>query len=224
MIQAFFLSLGQLFDKRIAGVFLKSLLLTLVVFAGLGVGLYFGLHWLSVRIFGPSETSGAFADIVTIAVMLIAHWLLFRAIAIAVIGIFGDDVVEAVEAKHYPRAHASVRHVPLVRSLRMGLRSGVRAIGMNILFSPVYLIANVAAPIVFFLVNTWLLGRDLGDMVAVRHMAESELPAWRKRTRYRRWTLGAIGTGLLLIPVVNLIAPILGAAMAAHAFHLGGRK
>ncbi|MBO9714504.1 EI24 domain-containing protein [Sphingomonas sp.] len=223
MIQAFFLSLGDLFDMRVAGVFLKSLLLTLLLFAGLGVGLYFGLHWAAAQVFGAGYGSGAFADIVTIVVIIFAHWLLFRAIAIAVVGIFADEVVEAVEKRRYPAAFASVRKVPFHRSLAMGLRSGLRAIGYNILFSPLYLVANFAAPVVFFVVNAWLLGKDFGDMVAVRHMPEADLPQWRRRTRLRRLGVGAVGTALLLVPVVNLIAPILGAAMAAHAFHQGRR-
>jgi uncharacterized protein involved in cysteine biosynthesis len=37
-----------------------------------------------------------------------------------------------------------------------------------------------------------------------------------------RWELGVIVSGLLTVPVINLFAPILGAAMAAHLFH--GRK
>ena len=226
MIQAFFLSLGQLLDARVAGVFLKSMFLTLVLFGAAAVALWFGMHsatgaladWL-----GGASWARNIADVLTIILVLLLHWLLFRAIAIAVIGVFGDDVVEAVEAKHYPEAHARVRHVPLWLSARMGLGSGLRAIGINVLFLPLYLIANVAAPIVFFLINAWLLGRDLGDMVAVRHMPIGDLPRWRRRTRFRRFALGSIGTGLMFVPVVNLIAPIIGAAMAAHAFH-GGRK
>lgn len=224
MIQAFFLALGQLFDPRVARVFIKSLALTLLLFAVLGVGLWFGMHWLAAWMFGTGEGSGALADIVTIVVILVAHWLLFRVIAIAVIGVFGDEVVEAVETRHYPAKHAQVRHVPFARSLGMGLRSAGRAILFNVVFSPVYLIANVFAPIVFFIVNAWLLGRDLGDMVAVRHMPEAELRAWRRRTRFSRLAIGAVGTGLLLVPVVNLLAPVLGAAMAAHAFHRGKHR
>lgn len=224
MIQAFFLSLGQLFDRRIGMVFVKSFLLTLLLFGALGVGLYFGLHWLSATIFGAGENSGMLADILTIVVVLAAHWLLFRVIAILVIGIFGDEVVEAVEAKHYPAAHAQVRHVPLAKSLRVGLRSGGRALVYNLVASPVYLIALPVAPFVFFIVNSWLLGRDFGDMVAMRHMPDSELRAWRSRTRLRRLALGAVGTGMLLIPGVNFLAPVIGAAMTAHAFHLGRKS
>jgi len=209
-------------------VFLKSLALTLLLFAALGVGLWYGTHWIAAHwLRAGNAESGDIASIATIVLLLLAHWLLFRAVAIAVIGIFGDEVVHAVEAQHYPEALARARLVPFARALGMGLGSAARAIVVNLLLSPLYLmliVTGIGTPIAFFLVNSWLLGRDLGDMVAVRHMPYGELPRWRGRTFLRRTALGAIGTGLFLVPGLNLLAPILGAAMAAHAFHLGGRR
>jgi CysZ protein len=229
MIQAFFLSLGQLLDRRIALVFLKSLAVTLVLFAGLGVGLWYGMHALSDRLaewLGDWTATGTFADLATLVLLVLAGWLLFRAIAVGVIGMFADEVVAAVEARHYPDAHASARAVPLARSAAMGLGSAARLIAVNLLLSPLYLIllvTGVGTAVLFFLVNAWLLGRDLGDMVAARHMRYGELPEWRRRTRVRRFVLGAFGTGLFLVPVLNLVAPIFGAAMATHLFHRGRR-
>ena len=114
MIEAFFLSLGQLLDPRIARVFLKSIALTVVLFAAAGVGLWYSMHalegWTAEWMGAPP--SGWVADILTILIFFTAWWLLFRAIAIAVIGIFGDEVVAAVEVKHYPAAHAQARDVP----------------------------------------------------------------------------------------------------------------
>jgi uncharacterized protein involved in cysteine biosynthesis len=121
-------------------------------------------------------------------------------------------------------AHARARAVPLARSAAMGLRSAARLIGVNLLLSPLYLIllvTGVGTALAFFLVNAWLLGRDLGDMVAVRHLPHAELAAWRRQTGARRFAIGAIGTGLFLVPLLNLVAPVLGAAMATHAFHRG---
>lgn len=229
MIQAFFLSLGQLLDGRIAMVFLKSLAVTLILFAGLGVGLWYGMHALSgwfAAWMGDWSNSAAFADIMTIVLLLVAHWLLFRAIAVGVIGVFADEVVAAVEARYYPEAHAQARDVPFARSAAMGLRSAARIIGINLLLSPVYLmllVTGVGTAIAFFLVNSWILGRDLGDMVAARHMDYRTLPNWHRRTGLNRFILGAFGTGLFLVPVLNLIAPVIGAAMATHVFHRGRR-
>ena len=229
MIQAFYLSLGQLLEHPVPMVFLKSLLVTAIIFAGVSVGLWFGMHtatsW-SAGWLGGWDASGTFADIATIVLVLFAHWLMFRAIAVAVVGVFADEVVAAVEAKHYPHAHAKARDVPLGRALAMGLGSAGRLILINVLLSPIYLmllITGVGTAVVFFVVNAWLLGRDLGDMVAARHKPYGELPRRRRRTSFSRFALGAIGTGLFLVPVLNLVAPVVGAAMATHAFHRGRR-
>ena len=227
MIHAFLLSLGQLTDRPVLSVFLKSLAVTLLLFAAAGIGLWFALdatfdtyaaHW--------QDESGIFAAVATALLLAGAWWLLFRAIAVAVIGLFGDEVVAAVESRYYPAAHAAARPVPLARSLAMGLGSAGRAIGVNLLLLPAYLlliVTGVGTPILFFAVNGWLLGRDLGDMVAARHMPAAQLSEWRKGTTARRFALGLIGTGLFVVPVLNLVAPVLGAAMATHVFHRGRR-
>src|SRR5919107_452588 len=75
----------------------------------------------------------------TLLLFVFGWWLLFRAVAVAVIGIFADEVVAAVEAKHYPQAHAAARDVPLGRGITMGVGSAARTIGFNLLLSPLYL-------------------------------------------------------------------------------------
>lgn len=227
MIHAFALSLGQLLDRPVLRVFVRSLLLTVAIFALFTVGMWFaldGLGDLAGEWAGLSDENNVFADVATLLLFVLAWWLLFRAIAVAVIGIFADEVVAAVEAKHYPDAHAVARDVPFGRALAMGVGSAARTIVINLLLSPIYLmllITGVGTALVFFAVNAWLLGRDLGDMVAARHIPYGTLGEWRRGTRWSRFALGAIGTGLFLVPVLNLAAPVLGAAMATHAFHRG---
>ena len=83
----------------------------------------------------------------------------------------------------------------------------------------VLLATGVGLPIAFFALNGWLLGRDLGDMVAARHMTNAELVAWRTDSRWTRLGAGLASAGLFAIPVVNLIAPVVGAAAMTHLFH-----
>jgi CysZ protein len=224
MIRALFLSIGQLGDPPIRRVLAKSLAVTLLVFAVLGVALWFAARattgWLGAT-GGWQDLAGAAALVLAIA----GAWLLFRAVAIAVIGIFADEVVEAVERRHYPPALTTARAVPFGRGLRMGAGSAARALLVNLVLMPVYvvlLVTGVGTAILFFLVNGWLLGRDLGDMVAARHVDRKAMRAWRATTGIGRYLLGLAGTALLVVPVVNLIAPVLAAAMATHWYH--GRK
>lgn len=226
MVRAFLLSVAQLGDRRLLAVLLKSVAVTLLLLALLGTALVLGARsmvrdWLA---WGDGASTLA-AAVATVAAFLLA-WLLFRAVAIGVTGLFADAVVEAVEARHYPQALASARPVPLARSVRMGLGSAARAIGINLLFAPLYLLllaTGVGTAIAFFLVNGWLLGRDLADMVAARHLPAEAMRGWRATTRGGRMLLGLAGTGLLVVPLVNFVAPVLGAAMATHWFHGRGR-
>lgn len=225
MIRAFFLSLGDLTDPAILRVFAKSIALTLVIFILLGAGMWFATRWIVIDQFGWDETAGNLAAISGFLAMLLFGWVLFRAIAVAVIWLFGDDIVIAVERRHYPSALASAQHVPVARSLALGVRSAVRALLVNVILMPVYvvlLVTGFGTPLLFYAANGWLLGADLGEMVAARHMTGGEMKAWARDTRWTRWDLGVMIAALLSVPFVNLIAPVLGAAMATHLFH--GRR
>lgn len=226
MLNALLLSLGQLGDRRILMVLAKSLLLTLAILVAIGAGLIWGVQSL---IAGWMEHPGMawLAGVAAALLAVLGAWLFFRVIAIAVLGLFADEVVHAVEAKHYPDRFAVARDVSFARSAAMGLRSAGRALLINLAFAPIYLlllVTGVGTALAFFIVNSWLLGRDLGDMVAVRHMPAAELKRWRAETRPWRITLGAAGTALFFVPLVNFLAPILGAAMATHLFHRRSSK
>jgi len=221
VIQAFLLSIGQLGDRRILAVLAKSIALTLALLATFGTAVWFASVAVA-RWAGLGDVGGGVAGFLAVLGAIALGWLLFRAIAIGVVGLFADDVVAAVEARHYPAAFADARRVPAARSLAMGAGSIARTLAINVAAVPLYVVllaTGVGTPIGFFAVNAVLLGRDLGDMVAIRHHPHAELRAFRRRTRAARLALGAVGTALLLIPFVNLVAPVLGAAMATHLFH-----
>jgi uncharacterized protein involved in cysteine biosynthesis len=223
MMQALLLSLRQLGDPAILRVLLRSLGLTLLIFVALGIGLGFGAKALldGQRV----GHSGGIAALSATMLTLLAGWLLFRAVAVAVVGLFADSIVEAVERRHYPQEAALARPLRFDRALAMGLRSAARAILLNLLVLPVYLVllvTGVGAPLLFIALNALLLGRDLGEMVAARHVPAGEMRGWLAATRGARAIVGLVAAGLFVVPVLNLLAPVLGAALAAHRFH-GGR-
>lgn len=226
MLRALTLALAQLGDPAILRVLVKSLLVTLAVFAAAGSGLYLGLRAAFDALVG-TDYSGGLATIAAIVLLAMGAWLLFRMVAIAVVGFFADEVVAAVERRYYPAAHATARSVGAARSIRMGLGSAGRALGINLLMTPVYialLFTGIGPAIAFFLVNALLLGRDLGDMVASRHLDDAAIRGWRGATRRRQFALGLVGTGLFVVPLLNLLAPVVGAAMATHLFHASRGK
>lgn len=220
MFRAFTLSLNQMGDPAIIKVLIRSFLITLLLCVILGFGLSFVGQQLLAAYAGYAA-EGYYAVLGGIVALLLVVFG-FRLIAIPVIGFFADEVVAAVERKHYPAQASSARHVGAGLSLRLGLMSALRMILFNLLALPLYVLLLITAvgPIaLFLLVNAVLLGRDLGEMVAVRHLDRRASAAWLRASRGQRLFLGIAGTALFMVPVVNVLAPIIGAAMATHLFH-----
>ncbi|GGB17106.1 membrane protein [Sphingomonas metalli] len=220
MLRALLLAFGQIGDPAVLRVLAKSLGVTLALFVLLGAGLWWIIEALLTPWFGNG--AGALAAVAATLVIVLALWLLFRAIAVAVIGLFADEVVVAVERRHYPNALGRARDVPFLRAAAMAMRSALRVIAINLVLAPVYvalLVTGIGTGAAFLLVNAWLLGRDLGDMVAARHLDPAAMRRWRGETSGRRFLLGLADAVLFLIPGVNLFAPLIGAAAATHLFH-----
>jgi CysZ protein len=220
ILRALSLTISQLGDPRILRVFGLSLLMSLLLCAVLGLGLAEGVRYGLDRFgAGPaSEWEHAALVIGGVALAMLA----FRAVAVPVMGVFGDSVVAAIEAKHYPQAAGQARAAPLWLSARLGLASLARVVLINLLALPVYIffIFTAIGPLILFMaVNAILLGRDLAEMVAVRHLPLDEARGWLRANRLQYGLLGLIVTGLFLIPFINLVAPIIGAGAATHLFH-----
>jgi CysZ protein len=221
MPRALALAVSQLTDPALLRVLAKSLALTLLIFVMAGAGLIWGAQFLA-EAQGWGSNGGTMAALAATLAALAAAWLLFRAVAIPVIGIFADEVVAAVEAQHYPAAAASARPVGIGLSVGMALASLGRMVALNLVALPGYIllaVTGIGAIALFVAVNALLLGRDLGEMVAIRHQARATLNGWLGATRGQRFILGLIVTGLFMIPLLNLFAPVIGAAMATHLFH-----
>ena len=218
MLGAFALALGQLGDRRVLAILARSMAITLAIFAALGWLGWLGLGWALAGYSAQGlETLRAFLAAV---LTLIAGWLLFRLVALAVLQLFGDEVVRAVEARHYPAAVAAARPLGWREELRVGGRSLLRSLGYNLAALPValLLLATAIGPaLLFAAVNAVLLGRELTEMVALRHRdgaGNTTLPGFASRA-----ALGAVVVALLTVPFVNLLAPVLGAAAATHLVH-----
>ncbi len=220
IIRALTLSFGQLGDRRILAVLAKVVTLTLAIFLALGSVLY---AWLqSALATYDNPVAGEIGALFAVLLTLIGGWLLFRIVALAVMQFFADEVVRAVEAKHYPGQAGLMRALPFRRELRNSLRGTVRALLANLLALPValaLLFTAIGPAVLFGLVNAILLGRELQDMVWLRHpdYAEDRAPIGK----LARFLLGATTVALLSIPFVNFLAPIIGAASATHLVHRG---
>lgn len=215
------MAFGQLADRAVVMVGLKSIAVTLAVFAAASVGLWFGLEllrqspWFAALL--PPVVGGPLVILVWLAVSLTAFWLLFRVVAMAVLQLFADEVVAAVEAKHYPALAHRAQPLPLARELAVASKGLVRALGYNLLalpFAAVLVFTAIGPGLVFLAVNAVLLGRECTDMAWLRHCNGDE--RGNPVLKAERLLLGAAIAGMMLVPLVNLIAPVIGAAAGTH--------
>lgn len=219
-VHALLLALKDLPHPRVLRVLAASLALTLLLFAVTGAGLFFAARWALQHWKWLDGVNLDMAGILVALLLVAGSWLLFRAVAILVVGLFADGIVADVEGRHYPVAAARAVPVSFAKSLRLGLASVGRLIGVNLIALPLYiplLFTAIGAPLLAFAINAALLGRDLEAMILARH------PGRPRLDRSARWSLGALSAASFLVPVANLLAPIAGAAMAVHLLHLRDR-
>lgn len=219
-VHAFLLALKDLPSPRVLRILLQSLALTLLLLAVSGVAIFCAARWALAHWQWLGEAERDMAGILIVLAIIAGSWLLFRAVAIVVVGLFADSIIADVEGRHYPAAASQAVDVGWRQNITLALASLVRLIGGNLLALPIYillLVTGIGTPIFALFVNALLLGRDLEAMVLARH------PGRLRLDRPARWSMGLLSTASFVVPVANLLAPILGAAMAVHMLHLRAR-
>jgi CysZ protein len=227
MIQAILMAFQSLADRSVQRLLIRVILLTLLTFLILGFALWWamgaGLSWIGLDRIGVSaDDASVFGAFLAVAVTIFSTMLLFRVVAVSVTWIFADDIIDAVEDRHYPKHAMTGKRPGLASGAGMALRSVARVIGYNLLALPIYLLllfTGIGTAIAFLLVNALLLGRDLEDMLVARHGKEHG--AMRKLPRL---LLGLTGTVGMMVPFFNLIVPVLATAAAVHMAHSGVSK
>lgn len=213
MIQAISKAIAQLSDPKFRSVMLKSLLFSLaalfisfiVVLQLAGLIPSSDWDWVNTLV-GWLSGFGAFF----VAIFL------FPLTMSAVIGIFLDDIADAVEAKHYPNDPVS-RDIPLWSSIWDALKFFAVIILCNLLALPLYLIPGLNL-FVYYILNGYLLSREFFQQVAIRHHDMKEVNRIRKIGSMEIFLTGIVVAFCMTIPVLNLIVPIIATAAMVHLY------
>lgn len=215
-------ALAQMLDPKFRRVFALSILLTLAL-----LGLFYLLWTFGVAAIPDLSFSlfGNDFDFLNAAVAWLAYGagvflmaILMFPVASMFIGLFLEEIVAAVEARHYP-------HLPPVPRMGWGemVWDGVlftlTLIAVNVAALAVYLISGPLAPVVFLAVNGYLLGRQYFELVAARRIGFAEARKLRKRHGLRVFAGGTMMAAPLSIPLVSLAVPVLGVATFTHQYH-----
>lgn len=210
-------ALAQLPDPAFRGVLVKSLLISLVVFVLLGAGLWAGL--LVVPETGYGWLDWTIAALSSLG-FLLGMMLLFPAVMTAAIGIFLDDIADAVERRYYADDSPG-RPLATMPAIWSALRFLGLVLAVNILLLPLYAILLFFPPLLYglsLLVNGYLVGREYFEVVAYRYQPRAEANLLRRRRRGDIWLCGVLIVLLLTIPLVNFLVPIVATAFMVHVY------
>ena len=195
----------------------RSLGRSVAAFVVLPIAVQYGIGHVTAGWAGWART---LLDVLGGLATLVLVWVLFPAVATFFAGAMMDSLIDAVEAKHYPAAR--VRGQSMASTLWHGARFALVAIALNLFLLPPYVALSFVpplAPVVFLLVNGYLVGREYFDMIAARHLDPTIARELRRSYRGRVYGTGLVLAVLFTVPVANLFAPMLGAAAMVHLFH-----
>ncbi len=204
-------------DPRLWLVIAGSAVIALLCFAGLWWGVREGVGWVA----GHWPKYAGWLKWGEGTLGFITALLLFPTVFVLVASFFQEKVADLVEARYYPELPKADG-----AGLRTSVLAAVRFFGLlllvNLIALPFYLtllwVAGSGA-LLMLAVNGLLAGREYYEIVALRRMPRREMDASRKRNRLSYFLAGVLIAAAALVPVLNLLAPVLGVAVMVHVFH-----
>ncbi len=91
-VQALFLAIGDLSSPRVLRILAISLALTLLLFIAAGATLLAGARWALTHWQWLGAAGIDMASVLILLLLIAGSWLLFRAVAIVVVGLFADAI------------------------------------------------------------------------------------------------------------------------------------
>lgn len=207
-------AIGNFFDGTLKGVILRSIGLTVLLFIVVFAGLEFAI--LHLPTLGAPWVNRLIALLAPV-LFIVAAFALGAPIAAIFGSLFLDRVARTIETRAYPTSGG--RGVSATTTIGAGARLAGLAIVMNavLLLLDVELVPPVPE-ILGIATNAWLLGREYFELVALRHMSRAMAGELRRRNGVSVFAAGTIISFLSSVPVLDLIAPLLGVVMMVHLF------
>ena len=223
ILSSFFAALGQMFDPRFRNVLLTGVALTVLLLVGISVVFV----WLIGALIGDAVTLPLIGEVTwvddaaswgSIVLVLILSIFLMVPVASAITSMFLDTVAQAVEDEHYPKL-GPADSIPIKDAIQDSVGFLGVLIGANILALVLYVFFSPAAPLIFWALNGFLLGREYFTLAAIRRVGRKEAKLLRSRYSGTIWLAGFLMAVPLTLPLLNLFIPIIGAATFTHLFH-----
>jgi len=204
-------ALDQLHDPVFLGVVWRSVLWAAGLFVAAALLVQREAHlWLGLNSWLAGLLGG-------IGALVLAH-LLFLPVAGLVASLFANRIAAAVERRYYPALPAS-RAAPLGAQVWDGVALAAQVLVLQILALLLSPLLGISLPL-GWAVAAWAIGRGLFVAVAMRRMGRAQALAAYRARRPAVLFQGLLVTAGSLIPVLNLLVPVLGVAAMTHVLHL----
>ncbi len=224
--QALYLAVRQLTDLKFIKVLVLSVALAFIVtgpFYLVFLAMASLLEWiLPASLSLPWLGEVRFLGVFTIGLASKTTWVFWTYImspfAAAIIGIFLENIVDAVETRHFPHL-PTVRHRSLLQMVGYSLRFLLLMLAVSLAALIVSFFSGIFAPLIFIVANGYLIGREYYEMVALRRQPPEKIDALTRQSLPTLWLLGSALALALSVPFLNLIVPIVGVAAITHLYH-----
>lgn len=218
MIASILQSLLVVKERFFWGYLFASAMISAVLLAATAGGMLWWLdHWAAL------QGEGWFYEWLRKLTVSVGGWValtlgyfLFPIILPFISLLFLDPIIKRMEKTYYPGAEPSV-HLHLGHIFLLAVKFLCIALFLNILAIPFYFIPVVNI-IVYYLLNSYLFGREYLEIVGVRYHPPKELRKLRYK-HYLHFLLGGLLISLMFTtPVVNFIAPVLATVFMVHLY------
>src|SRR5208282_4650874 len=204
---------AEIFSPPFRRVMWKSLGLTTAILVLAGVGLdRLALSFVHV---GPAWLSVVLSVVLALG-LVISMIFLAPPTASLVASFYLDDVAALVERTIDPRGPPG-RPLPLAPSIAMGIRFAVLSVLVNVIVLALTIFTGVGL-VSFFVLNGYLLGREYFELSAMRHVSPADARFLFQRHLPMVFIAGAIVSGFIAVPVLNLFTPLFATALMTRVY------
>ncbi|UTD26975.1 sulfate transporter family protein [Bradyrhizobium sp. WD16] len=226
MLNDAFKALTQMISPPMRGILWRSIGLSLVLIAVIGILLQRLMSWLAgtgavwlEATLGPSfdTTVNVLTWVLSIAAsfgIVIGAVFLMPAVTSLVASFFVDDIADIVEREHYPAERPGTA-LPVGLASVEGVKTALLTVLVYLVALPFVVFAGIGV-IGFFIATAWLLGREYFELAAMRFRPPAEAKALRRENAALIFTAGLFIAAFVSIPIVNLATPLFGMAFMVH--------
>jgi CysZ protein len=213
MIKAFFNALNDLTSPEFRSVLIRSLLLSVALFAGLWFGIEFLLSSLTLI---PWPWLTTLLQIATGLGLFAVFFFLMAPVTALFAGLFLDGIAAKVEARHYPQDRPG-KSLNMMTALVFGLKFLAVSLGVNLVVLPLVLFAGFGVALLL-IANAYLISREYFEMAATRFMSPAAAHELRQKNFWTIFVAGAVPGLISLVPFINFVTPVFATSYFVHIF------